>query len=40
MADLRDAIDGGRLAEVAAALRGGAAPGAIVAKVGPPGERR
>ena len=28
MADLRDAIDGGRLAEVAAALRGGAAPGA------------
>ncbi len=29
MADLRDAIDGGRVAEVAAALRGGAAPGAV-----------
>ena len=29
MADLRAAIDGGRLGEVAAALRGGAAPGAI-----------
>ena len=28
MDDLRAAIDGGRLAEVAAALRGGAAPGA------------
>jgi queuine tRNA-ribosyltransferase len=30
MADLRDAIDGGRLAEVAAALRTGAAPGVSV----------
>ena len=29
MGDLRSAIDGGRLAEVAAALRGGAAPGAV-----------
>jgi queuine tRNA-ribosyltransferase len=29
MADLRDAIDGGRLAAVAAALRGGAAPGTV-----------
>ncbi|HUA06424.1 MAG TPA: tRNA guanosine(34) transglycosylase Tgt [Solirubrobacteraceae bacterium] len=29
MADLRDAIDGGRLAEVAAGLRGGAAPGTV-----------
>jgi queuine tRNA-ribosyltransferase len=29
MADLRDAIDGGRLAAVAAALRAGAAPGAV-----------
>ena len=29
MAELRDAIDGGRLAEVAGALRGGAAPGAV-----------
>jgi queuine tRNA-ribosyltransferase len=29
MADLRDAIDGGRLASVAAALRAGAAPGAV-----------
>jgi queuine tRNA-ribosyltransferase len=29
MADLRDAIGGGRLAEVAAALRAGAAPGAV-----------
>jgi queuine tRNA-ribosyltransferase len=33
MADLQSAIDGGRLAEVAAALRGGAAPG--TAGVGP-----
>ena len=31
MGDLRSAIDGGRLAEVAAALRGGAAPGAVAA---------
>jgi queuine tRNA-ribosyltransferase len=31
MADLRAAIDGGRLAQVAAALRGGAAPGAAAA---------
>ena len=31
MGDLRSAIDGGRLAEVAAALRGGAAPGAVPA---------
>ena len=30
MADLRDAIDGGRLAAVAAALRAGAAPGTVV----------
>jgi len=29
MADLRDAIDGGRLTEVAAALRAGAAPGTV-----------
>jgi queuine tRNA-ribosyltransferase len=29
MDDLRGAVDGGRLAEVAAALRGGAAPGAV-----------
>ena len=29
MDDLRAAVDGGRLAEVAAALRGGAAPGAL-----------
>ncbi len=29
MGDLRSAIDGGRLGEVAAALRGGAAPGAV-----------
>ena len=29
MGDLRSAIDGGRLADVAAALRGGAAPGAV-----------
>ena len=28
MSDLRDAIDGGRLREVSAALRAGAAPGA------------
>ncbi|HUJ34288.1 MAG TPA: tRNA guanosine(34) transglycosylase Tgt [Solirubrobacteraceae bacterium] len=36
MADLRDAIDGGRLAAVAAALRGGAAPGTVdaVARAG------
>jgi queuine tRNA-ribosyltransferase len=31
MGDLRSAIDGGRLGEVAAALRGGAAPGAVAA---------
>jgi len=36
MADLRDAIDAGRLAAVAAALRGGAAPGTVdaVARAG------
>ncbi len=35
MADLRDAIDGGRLAEVSAALRGGAAPGTDARRNGP-----
>jgi queuine tRNA-ribosyltransferase len=35
MADLRDAIDDGRLAEVAAALRGGAAPGRDARRNGP-----
>jgi queuine tRNA-ribosyltransferase len=37
MADLRGAIDAGRLPEVSAALLGGAAPGATGSAAGPPG---